>query len=223
LSRPYGPLRRIFQAALALAATICAEVAAPAQAEPLRALAFGDSLTAGLGLPLDAAFPAQLEKRLVADGFDVKVVNAGVSGETTAGGLARFSYTFQDDADLVILELGANDMLRGLDPKAARENLDRIIVAAKEKGAGVVLAGMIAGANYGPEYKQAFDAIYPDLARRHGLPLYPFFLEGVAGDPQFVLDGLHPNALGVQRIVSGVAPLVEKSLSEIRAERAKPR
>lgn len=220
-ARPYDASAAIFQAILAAALTLCVAFSASAAAEPLRVVAFGDSLTAGLGLQGSSAFPAQLEKRLIEDGFEVKVTNAGVSGETTAGGLARIGYALQDGADLVILELGANDMLRGLDPKAARENLEKIIAASKAKGARVLLAGMVAGVNFGPDYKRAFDAIYPEIAKSHGLRLYPFFLEGVAGEETLVLDGLHPNSLGVARIVSGVAPLVEESLAELRAERAK--
>jgi acyl-CoA thioesterase-1 len=193
-----------------------------ARAEPLRILAFGDSLTAGLMLPADAAFPARLEKRLVADGFDVRVVNAGVSGDTTASGLARLDFSLQDGADLVILELGANDMLRGIDPGAVRKNLEQIIARCEAKGARVLLAGMLASGNFGAGYKREFDAIFPDLATRHALPLYPFFLEGVMGDKSLVFpDGQHPNAEGAARIVKGIAPLVEKHLAELRAGRGR--
>ena len=176
-------------------------------------LAFGDSLTAGLGLAAQDAFPAQLERRLRADGFDASVANAGVSGETSGEGLARLDFTLEPGADLVILELGANDMLRGLPPKAARENLERMIDAIEARGIRVLLAGMKANINFGPDYKAQFDAIFPDLAKERNLPLYPFFLEGVAGDRTLVLsDGLHPNPKGVARMVDGVAPLVEECL-----------
>jgi len=190
------------------------------RAEPLRVLAFGDSLTAGYLLPADASFPAQLERRLQADGFDVKVVNAGVSGETTGGGLARASFAMGAEPDLVVLELGANDMLRGVDPKLTSANLDKIIARIEAQKAAIVLAGMIAMGNFGPDYAKEFDAVYPELAARHGLPLYPFFLKGVAGDKALVMpDGLHPNADGVARIVAGIAPLVEESLARLKTAR----
>ena len=182
-------------------------------------MAFGDSLTAGLGVAAEDAFPAQLERRLRADGFDARIVNAGVSGDTTAGGLARLEYSLGEGADLVILELGANDMLRGLPPQAARENLEKMIRAIEARGAAIVLAGMVANANFGLQYKAQFDAIFSDLARERHLSLYPFFLEGVAGDPSLKqADGLHPNASGVARVVAGVAPLVEESLKRLAAK-----
>lgn len=214
-ARVYRAFARVFQIALAA----CALTASGSVlAEPLRVIAFGDSLTAGYLLPADASFPAQLEKRLRADGYDVRVVNAGVSGETAADGLARLAFTLGDKADLVIVELGANDMLRGLDTGATRETLDKIVVETKAKSKATLLAGMIASTNFGADYKKRFDAIYPELAARHSVPLYPFFLAGVAGDASLLLaDGLHPNAAGVARIVSGVAPLVEKSLVPQRA------
>jgi acyl-CoA thioesterase-1 len=191
-----------------------------AHAEPLRVLAFGDSLTAGFMLPANAAFPAQLERRLRADGFEATVVNAGVSGETTAGGLARAAFALGDGADLVILELGANDMLRGVDPKLTSANLDRIVTEIEARKAAVLLAGMVASGNFGPDYKVRFDAVFPELAARRGLPLYRFFLSGVAGDKALVLpDGLHPNADGVARIVTGIAPLVEENLARLNTAR----
>jgi len=197
-------------------------ISAPAlAAEPLRVLAFGDSLTAGLQLPADAAFPAQIERRLRADGFSVEVVNAGVSGDTTAGGLARLDFSLDEKFDLVVLELGANDMLRGVQPRQTRENLEKILDAIAAKQIPVVLAGMIASGNFGPEHKAGFDAIYPDLAKKRGLPLYPFFLAGVAGDAALAQkDGLHPTAEGVARIVAGIAPLVEDALRGILTKRA---
>jgi acyl-CoA thioesterase-1 len=207
-----------FQAMLILVMLSCSAVCV--DAEPLRVLAFGDSLMAGFMLPADAAFPARLERRLRADGFDVTVINAGVSGETTAGGLARVGFALGDGADLVILELGANDMLRGVDPKVTSANLEKIITEIEARKASVLLAGMVASGNFGQEYKARFDAVFPDLAARRGLPLYPFFLNGVAGDKALVLpDGLHPNADGVARIVAGIAPLVEENLARLKTAR----
>jgi acyl-CoA thioesterase-1 len=192
----------------------------PARAEPLRVLAFGDSLTAGLMLPAAAAFPAQLERRLRADGFDATVINAGVSGDTTAGGLARADFALGEGADLVILELGANDMLRGVDPKLTSANLDKIVTEIEARKVAILLAGMVASGNFGPDYKARFDAVFPDLAARRGLPLYPFFLSGVAGDKALVMpDGLHPNVDGVARIVTGIAPLVEENLARLKLAR----
>lgn len=196
-------------------------VSVPAAAEALRVVAFGDSLSAGFALPADAAFPAVLEARLRRDGYDARVVNAAVSGDTTQSGLARLSFALPDGADLVIVALGANDMLRGQNPQTTRENLEKIIAYCEARGASVLLAGIVASANFGADYKREFDAIYADLARRRGVPLYPSFLEGVTGDKTRVLDGLHPNAAGVERIVAGIAPLVEKSLDALSRGHAK--
>ncbi len=216
---PYRAFARGFQAMLLFfLATLAPGLGATAA--PLRVIAFGDSLTAGYGLSLDAAFPVLLERRLAKDGFDVKVINAGVSGDTTSGGLARLDFALADGADLVILELGANDMLRGVDPKLARDNLDKMIGKIKAQGAAVLLAGMRAQNNFGPDYKRDFDAIYPDLARQHAVPLYPFFLGGVLEDNSLLLDGLHPNREGVEKIVEGIAPLVETALTPLRAARS---
>lgn len=182
----------------------------------MRIVAFGDSLSAGFQLPANAAFPAVLEARLRRDGYDARVVNASVSGDTTQNGLARLSFALQDGADLVIVELGANDMLRGLDPMITRENLEKIIAYCEAKGARALLAGIVASANFGAGYKREFDSLYAELARKRGVPLYPSFLEGVTGDKTHVLvDGLHPSAAGVQRIVAGIAPLVENSLDAL--------
>ncbi len=216
--RPYRAFSARFQVILILAFLLCSFV--PARAEPLRVLAFGDSLTAGYMLPADAAFPAQLERRLRAEGFDATVINAGVSGETTAAGLARVDFSLGEGADLVILELGANDMLLGVDPKVTSANLDKIVTKIEARKAAVLLAGMIASDNFGPDYKARFDAVFPELAARRGLPLYPFFLSGVAGDKALSLSGgLHPNADGAARIASGIAPLVEQSLARLKNAR----
>jgi acyl-CoA thioesterase I len=170
---------------------------------------FGDSLTAGYGLLSGQAFPAQLEAWLHEHGIRARVVNAGVSGDTTAGGLARLDWTLADKPDLVILALGANDALRGVAPATVRGNLDKIIDKIQGSGAKVLLLGMLAPPNWGEEYKRAFDGIFPELARVHHLPLYPFFLEGVAMKPEFNQpDGLHPNARGVAVLVEKIAPVL---------------
>ena len=178
-------------------------------------LALGDSLTAGYGLPRKDSFPAQLAAALAAAGVPARVVNAGVSGDTTAGGAARIAWLLQDDPDLVIVELGANDMLRGVDPAVTRANLDRIVETARASGAKVLLAGMMAPPNLGRDYSDAFNAIFPELAKKHDVVFYPFFLEGVATDPSLNLgDGIHPNAKGIAVIVEGILPLVRTMLKE---------
>lgn len=184
-------------------------------------VAFGDSLTAGFGLAPEASFPRQLEKALHARGHAVRVVNAGVSGDTASAGLTRLKWAIPDDADAVILELGANDALRGVDPEVTRGALQRIIEALKAKNITILLAGMRAPRNLGPEYGTRFDAIYPALANTHGLLLYPFFLDGVAADPNLNLpDGLHPNAKGVAVIVERILPSVEQLLRRLAERRA---
>jgi acyl-CoA thioesterase I len=195
--------------ALAMIALLLAT--APAGARTLEIVDIGDSLTAGLGLPANEAFPARLEARLKADGLDVRVANAGVSGDTTAGGLARLDWTLGDKPDLVILALGANDALRGADPAVVKGNLDKMIDKIQASGAKLLLLGMLAPPNWGKEYEGAFDRIYPDLAKAHHVPLYPFFLEGVAMKPDLNQpDGLHPNQKGVGVLVDRIAPVVAK-------------
>lgn len=172
-------------------------------------LDLGDSLSAGYGLPAGQAFPDRLETWLRERGIAARVVNAGVSGDTTAGGLARLDWALADHPDLVILELGANDALRGIDPSTVRDNLDKMIVKIQASGAKLLLVGMLAPTNWGEEYKRAFDAIYPELARIHHLPLYPFFLEGVLMKPELNQpDGIHPSERGVAVIVDKIAPMV---------------
>ncbi|MEN3235915.1 arylesterase [Methylobacterium ajmalii] len=184
---------------------------------PLALVALGDSLTAGYGLPADAAFPAQLEAALKARGHAVTIANAGVSGDTATGGLDRAAWSVSDGTDGVILELGANDMLRGTDPAVTEKALDAIVAGLKARGIPVLLAGMRAAPNLGPDYGKRFDAIYPRLAARYGLILYPFFLDGIAGDRSLNLpDGLHPTKAGVARIVSGILPSVEEFLTRLR-------
>jgi acyl-CoA thioesterase-1 len=179
-------------------------------AEPeIHILAFGDSLTAGYNLPPSKSFAAQLEQRVLSQGRKVRVTNAGLSGDTTSGGRTRLAWSLQDKPDLIILELGANDGLRGLDPASMRENLEAMIQECLETGARVILAGMRAPVNWGEAYRKEFEKVFPELAQKYGLPLYPFFLEGVITNPALLLeDGLHPNAGGVERIVDGILPLV---------------
>jgi acyl-CoA thioesterase I len=208
---------------LALAAMVAAValVSAPAQpgsARPVKIVALGDSLTAGLGLPANAAFPARLERALAQKGRAAEVVNAGVSGDTTAGGLARLDWSVPDDADAVILELGANDALRGLDPAQTRANLDAILKRLTARRLPVLLAGMRAPPNMGAEYTKAFDATYPDLAAAYGAVFYPFFLEGVAAERALNQgDGLHPTAAGVDVIVARILPQAEQLVRRARA------
>ncbi len=170
-------------------------------------LVLGDSLVAGYGLAAENAFPAQLERALRERGHPVQVINAGVSGDTSAGGLSRLDWALADQPDVVIVELGANDALRGIDPDQTRANLDQILKRLHEAGAEVLLAGMKAPRNMGPEYSERFDSIYPDLAAKHTVSLYPFFLEGVAFDPALNLpDGIHPNPRGIAIIVENILP-----------------
>ncbi len=198
---------------LATAALAVAFAGAPAAGRVPVILDFGDSLTAGYGLPAGQAFPARLEAWLHQQGIEARVVNAGVSGDTTAGGLARLDWALADKPDLVILALGANDALRGIEPSTVRENLDKMIGKIETSGAKVLLLGMLAPPNWGEEYRHAFDQIFPELARIHHLPLYPFFLEGVAMKPELNQpDGLHPNERGVAVLVDRIAPVVARLL-----------
>ena len=181
----------------------------PAASRVPEILAFGDSLTAGLGLPAEATFPARLEARLKAEGVGLRVVNAGVSGDTTTDGLARLDWSLADKPDIVILELGANDALRGIEPAIVRANLDAMISKIQASGAKLLLMGMRAPPNWGADYQHEFERIYPELARAHGVTLYPFFLEGVAMDPKLNQpDGLHPNEAGVAALVDRITPYI---------------
>ena len=225
-SRPggYGHRRAILQlsAALLLAALACPARPPAKETPPLKIIALGDSLVAGFGLAADAAFPAVLEKTLRAEGYHVTVVNAGVSGDTASGGQARLDWALGDGADGVILELGANDMLRGVDPEVTKAALDAILGELKARNIKVLIAGMKAASNLGQDYQTRFDAIYPGLARKYDAPLYPFFLEGVAGEPALKLgDGLHPNPAGVERIVKGILPLVRAFVGQFGAKAAR--
>jgi acyl-CoA thioesterase-1 len=198
----------------ALALLVLGVMPQPAGAGPLQIVGFGDSLMAGYQLAPGDRFTDQLEKALRDKGFDVSVANAGVSGDTTSGGLARLDWSVPDGTALVILEFGGNDMLRGIDPALVDKNLDAMLSRLKERDIPVLLAGMVAAPNLGHAYGEAFGAIYPRLAEKYGVSLYPFFLEGVAGNPALQLeDAMHPNAAGVKRIVEGILPMVEKAVS----------
>ncbi|MBM3507750.1 MAG: arylesterase [Alphaproteobacteria bacterium] len=193
--------------------TIPWRVALAQGAAGITILAFGDSLTAGLGVETEQSFPARLERALRGAGVDARVINAGVSGDTTSGGLARLDWTLAESPALVILELGANDALRGIPPAVTEANLDRMLAQLGAKRIPVLLAGMLAPPNLGAEYGAAFNAIYPRLAQKHGVPLYPFFLEGLAAQPALLQnDGMHPNARGVEVIVAGILPHVRAAL-----------
>lgn len=187
---------------------------------PLKIVAFGDSLTAGYGLPAYEAFPAKLERALKAKGVSVEIENAGVSGDTASGGLGRIDWSIPDGTDAVILELGANDMLRGIDPKVTREALDAILAKLKERKIAVLLCGMRAAPNLGGEYGRGFESIFEDLARKYDVIFYPFFLDGVTTQTRFVMrDGLHPNAAGVDVIVAGITPKVEELIARVNAKK----
>ncbi|MEQ8308662.1 MAG: arylesterase [Hoeflea sp.] len=187
--------------------------------DPVRIVGFGDSLMAGYGLNGSEGFPARLQAALEARGHNVEITDAGVSGDTSSGGLARLDWSIPEDVDGVILELGANDALRGLPPEKTRENLDAMITRLKERGIEVLLAGMLAPPNLGADYETRFNAIYPELADKYDVVLYPFFLDGVTGNPEFLLDdGMHPNANGINTMVDGILPYAEDFLARIEAE-----
>jgi len=193
---------------------------AGAAERPLKIVVLGDSLSAGFGLPADAAFPAKLAASLKAKGLTVTITNAGVSGDTASGGLDRLDWSVPDGTDAVVLELGANDALRGLDPKLTKGALDTILRKLGDRHIAVLVAGMRAPRNMGADYVRDFDAIYPALASTHQVVFYPFFLDGVAADPKLNQgDGLHPNAAGVDVIVARILPRVEELISRARIAR----
>lgn len=205
----FKSLIRIFLLTAALAGGVSA-----AGADTLKGVGFGDSLMAGYQLAPGEGFPEQLQDALEAQGHDIVIANAGVSGDTTSGGLARLDWSVPDDTDFVILELGANDALRGVSPDLTRENLDAMISGLKARGIDVILAGMLAPPNMGDDYAAAFNPIYPDLAEKHDVTLYPFFLDGVAAQEDRLLgDGMHPNADGVAEMVGRFLPLMEDYLA----------
>lgn len=190
-----------------------------AQAKPLKMAVLGDSLTAGYGLPASAAFPVRLQAALAGRGIAADIINAGVSGDTSSGGLDRLDWSIPDGTQAVIVELGANDALRGLDPAITRAAVDKILARLKERGMAAFICGMLAPRNYGPDYIAKFDSIYPDLARKYGVPLYPFFLEAVVGNAKLNQnDGLHPTAEGVEAVVGAILPAVEAWLRPMMAQ-----
>jgi acyl-CoA thioesterase-1 len=194
--------------------------AAPATAAPLiKILAFGDSLVAGYGVEAGHSFPDQLEAALRARGHDVRVINGGNSGDTTAAGRARLEWSLAEKPDAVLIELGANDALRGLDPKETFKNLDAILTRLADENLPVLLAGMLALRNLGPEYSTEFDSVFPRLAKKHDVPLYPFFLDGVVLNPDLNQpDGLHPNPRGVKVIVERIMPQVLALIARVRSD-----
>jgi acyl-CoA thioesterase I len=213
-STSYGHWLLLVQA-VALAVVLAA--ASPGAARTIRLVVLGDSLTAGLGLPPGKAFPDRLQAALRARGWDVDVLNAGVSGDTAADGLARYDWAVPANADALIVELGANDMLRGLEPEATKKALSAILDKAHAARLPTLIAGMRAAPNLGAEYDRAFDVIYPALAKDHDVALYPFFLDGVAGDPKLnQADGMHPTAAGVDAIVERISPSVEEILKQVK-------
>jgi len=194
--------------------------ASPLQAQTIHILAFGDSLTAGLGLDPQEAFPARLEAALKARGHDIVIDNAGVSGDTSMAGAERLDWALVPGINGVILELGSNDALRGIDPRETERALDQILGALEQRKLPVLLAGMLAPRNLGEDYARAFDGMYPALARKHGVLIYPFFLDGVALDPALNLsDGMHPNPKGVAEIVRRILPAAEQLITRVRARR----
>jgi acyl-CoA thioesterase-1 len=216
-------MRIVFKTIVA-ALTCAASTTTPAAERPLRILAFGDSLTQGYGVPPGDDFPAVLEHALKAKGVNVTVVNAGVSGDTSAGGLARLEWSLQDaknPPDAAIVELGANDGLRGLPVEDMTKNLDTILTRFKARGIPVLLAGMKAPRNYGDAYAKQFDAVYPQLAKKYGVLLYPFFLDGVVLDTTLLQpDGLHPNPKGVDVIVRNMTPMVIRLVEQAKEKHA---
>jgi acyl-CoA thioesterase I len=206
---------------VAMVLAFAAPMAAQAAAErPVRIVALGDSLTAGLGLPADAAFPVKLEKALKAKGLGVEITNAGVSGDTASGGLARLDWSVPDGTDAVLIELGANDMLLGIDPKVTRKALAEIVRRLSARHIAILLAGMRSAPNLGAAYGREFEPIYSDLAAANDLLLYPFFLDGVAADPKLnQRDGIHPTAAGVDAIVARILPKAEELVARVQSKR----
>lgn len=196
-------------------------VLAQTPAKPLKMVVLGDSLSAGLGLSASVAFPARLQKSLETKGIKVDMINAGVSGDTSTGGRDRLDWSVPEGTEAVILELGANDALRGTDPAVTRAALSDILTRLKARRIAVLLCGMLAPPNYGSEYAARFNVIYPELSKSFGVPLYPFFLEGVAADAKLnQADGLHPTAEGVDAIVKNILPMVEALLGALSAQRS---
>jgi acyl-CoA thioesterase-1 len=201
--------------------TAFAQTSAARETKPIKMVVLGDSLSAGLGLSASSAFPARLQKSLATKGIAVDMINAGVSGDTTSGGRDRLDWSVPEGTEAVILELGANDALRGIDPMVTRAALTDILTRLKARKIAVLLCGMVAPPNYGSDYSARFDAIYPELAKSFGVPLYPFFLEGVATEARLnQADGLHPTAEGVDVIVKNILPTVEAFLGALSGQRS---
>jgi acyl-CoA thioesterase-1 len=214
-----GRMVRIMALGAIVAAVLTPPPAAAAD-KPVTIVALGDSLTAGLGLAAKDAFPARLQAALAAKGIAATIVDAGVSGDTTSGGLARLDWSVPDGTDGVILELGANDALRGLDPQVPRASLDAILRRLQARGIPVLLCGMLSPPNLGADYARAFNAVYPDLAKTYDTVFYPFFLDGVVTSRRLNQgDGLHPTAAGVDVIVAKIVPKVEELIARVRAKR----
>ncbi|MDI4234359.1 arylesterase [Bradyrhizobium sp. Arg237L] len=206
---------------LMTAATATAQGQSAGAAKPVKMVVLGDSLSAGLGLPANAAFPAKLQKALEAKGIKVDMTNAGVSGDTASGGRERLDWSVPEGTDAVILELGANDGLRGTEPAVTRAALSDILARLKARGVAVLICGMVAPPNYGSDYAARFNAIYPELSKSFGVPLYPFFLEGVAADAKLnQADGMHPTADGIDIIVRNMLPTVEAFVGTISGQRS---
>ncbi|WP_421577966.1 arylesterase [Shinella sp. M31] len=204
-----------FFASLAITALLSAGAAF---AEPIKLVGFGDSLMAGYQLPASDAFPVKLEAALKAKGYDVEIANAGVSGDTSSAGLARLDWSVPDGTKGVILELGANDALRGIAPEETEKNIDAMLTRLKERGIAVLLAGMLAPPNMGADYEKRFNGIYQRMAEKHGVALYPFFLDGVAAQADLQIDdGMHPNPAGVDMMVEKILPTVEAFLKSVLA------
>jgi acyl-CoA thioesterase I len=226
-------LRHVLHAAVCSVALIAGSVLAPALAEPatkavtelankpVKIVALGDSLTAGLGLPLSEGFVPRLQAALTATGLAVETINAGVSGDTASDVLARLDWSVSEDTDAVILEIGANDMLRGIKPQVTRAAIDTILQRLADRHITVLLCGMRAAPNLGTDFAAAFESIYPDLSAKYGVLLYPFFLDGVAADlGRLQPDGLHPNAAGVAVMVAAILPKVEQLIALVRERRS---
>jgi acyl-CoA thioesterase I len=206
---------------LIAAGTAFAQTPAVGVAKPVKMVVLGDSLSAGLGLSASAAFPERLQKALKSKGIEVDMINAGVSGDTSSGGRDRLDWSVPAGTEAVLVELGANDALRGVDPSVTRAALTEIVTRLKARGIAVLLCGMVAPPNYGSDYSARFNAIYPELAKSFAVPLYPFFLEGVATDARLnQADGMHPTAEGVDVIVKNILPTVEALLGAITGQRS---
>ncbi|MGY3078286.1 acyl-CoA thioesterase-1 [Bradyrhizobium sp. LM6.10] len=218
VERRYGLFMHI--AVLMFALMTVANPAWAEAAKPVKLVVLGDSLSAGLGLPAQEAFPTKLKKALQTKGIDVDMTNAGVSGDTSSAGRDRLDWSVPDGTDGVIIELGANDALRGIDPDLTRTALTEIVQRLRARKIAVMLCGMLAPPNYGPDYAARFNSIYPDLAKKFDVPLYPFFLDGVAADAKLnQADGIHPTAAGVDIIVKNILPTVEAFLGTIAEQR----